>query len=105
MRIITLQPSPVVDHITDDGTELTQLPYPYHVEPDGHVQGQDFWQGSPKWIIGFTGDPGRQAVDMWWDDYIKGDPQRAVGMYLVSRDLIGGVWGHQVAIYQVIVTA
>lgn len=84
-RIITLQPSSVVDRITEDGTELTRLPYPYHVTEDGDVLGQDFWRGEPEAVIGFQRDAAVQKVDLWWDEAVA-DPQRAVGMYPVLRE-------------------
>jgi hypothetical protein len=84
-RIITLQPSSVVDQITEDGTELTRLPYPYHVTEDGDVMGQDFWRGEPEAVIGFQRDATVQKVDLWWDDTVA-DPQQVVGMYPVLRE-------------------
>jgi hypothetical protein len=84
-RIITLQPSSVVDQITEDGTELTRLPYPYHVTEDGDVMGQDFWRGEPEGVIGFQRDAAVQKVDLWWDDAVA-DPQQVVGLYPVLRE-------------------
>lgn len=95
--IITLQPSPRVDHLTEDGTELTQLPYPFHVDAKGDIQRQDFWRGNPAKVIGFTNDPAVQRVDLWWDDAVK-DPQQAVGKYVVTRDDKGGMSVHVIAI-------
>jgi hypothetical protein len=37
MDRIMLQPSPVTDHITDDGVELTRRLYPFFVQPDGTI--------------------------------------------------------------------
>ncbi len=85
MKIITVQPSPVVDHITPDGTELTRLPYPYHVAEDGSVQRQDFWRGEPSAIVGFQRRVDVQSVDLYWEDAWK-DPQKAVGMYPVLAE-------------------
>lgn len=101
--IITLQPAPRTDHITADGTELTQLPYPFHVAADGTVQRQDFWHGNPKSVVGFAHDPSVQRVDLWWDDAVK-DPQQAVGKYVVTRDDKGGMAVHVIAIESVTVT-
>jgi hypothetical protein len=77
MKIITLQPSARVDHITADGTELTQLPYPFHVAEDGSVLRQDFWRGDPLRILGFSARPEPGDIVLWWADAVK-DPQQAV---------------------------
>lgn len=89
MRIYTLQPAPVTDHITDDGTELQRLPYPYHVDEEGNVQRQDFWKGDPSGIIGFQNRADVQRVNLLWDDFVAGDPNAAVGKYMVMVDSKG----------------
>jgi hypothetical protein len=96
-KVIKLQPAPRVDHITDDGRELTQLPYPFYVAEDGKVDRQDFWRGDPYAVIGFQEDLARQQIDLWWDDVVK-DPQSAVGKYVVTRDSRGGMGVHVIAI-------
>lgn len=104
MDIITLQPAPNVDHITDDGTELTRLPYPFHVRADdGGIERQDFWQGSVARVVGFVADLNRQEVDLWWRDAAK-DPQRAVGMYVITQDDKGDMATQMTAISTVKVT-
>lgn len=85
MHIITLQPAQITDHLTDDGHELTQLPYPFHVTDDGLVLHQDFWQGSPARIIGFAARVDVHSIDLDWSEAVA-EPQRAVGMYVVSAD-------------------
>ncbi len=84
-RIVTLQPAAHVDHITEDGTELTKLPYPFHVNVHGEIQRQDFWKGNPERVVGFVSDLHRQEVDLSWDE-VYGDPQRAVGQYVITQD-------------------
>lgn len=79
---ITLQPSEYTDHITGDGTELTKLPYPLHVERDGTIGRQDFWKGNPSRVIGFTRDVAAQRIDLLWADVVD-SPQQAVGTYVV----------------------
>lgn len=101
--IITLQPSSFTDQITSDGTELTKLPYPFHVEAaTGDIQRQDFWRGDPFRVIGFQNDPHVQHVDLWWDDVAK-DPQSAVGKYPVTVKQGGGMAGWSLAIESVTV--
>ena len=84
-RIVTLQPSDIVDHITEDGTELTRKPYPFHVDINGLVQRQDFWRGDPYRVVGFVVDPSSHDVHLRWDE-IFDRPERAVGMYVVTAD-------------------
>lgn len=99
--MIKLQPSPRVDHITADGHEMTQLPYPFYVAEDGSIDRQDFWRGNPAAVVGFQKDLAVQQVDLWWDDVVQ-DPQRAVGMYVVTTGKTGlGV--HMLAISEVTV--
>lgn len=90
MKVVTLQPSPITDQILEDGTELTQLPYPLHVEEDGSIQRQDFWAGKPLRVIGFANDLARHSIDLWWDDAVK-NPQQVVGKYIVTVDK-DGTW-------------
>lgn len=98
-KTIRLQPSEFTDNIRD-GHEMTKLPYPYFVAEDGTVGQQDFWDGDPVRVIGFQRDLAVQQIDLWWKDAVT-DPQRVVGMYLVSESA-EGVWGvHQMAISDV----
>lgn len=100
-KIITLQPAAGTDQITEDGTELQQLPYPFHVlAEDGSIERQDFWQGNPLRVIGFAARLDREQVDLWWRDVAR-DPQRAVGMYVVTQDSRGGMAVHLSAIAKV----
>lgn len=89
-RIVTLQPAEYVDHITEDSRELTRLPYPYHVHQDGSIGRQDFWRGEPKRVVGFTADLAKQQVDLWWHEAFA-EPERAVGMYLVTQNEDGNM--------------
>lgn len=89
-RFLTIQPSEYVDEITDDGVELTKLPYPYHCNEQGDVDRQDFWQGTPIRVLGFVRDLKDQRVDIWWWDVWK-DPQRAIGTFVVIQDADGSM--------------
>lgn len=83
--IITLQPSARTDHITDDGTELQQLPYPFHVDEHAHVLRQDFWRGRVARVIGFTDRPEPGNITVTWSE-AWADPAQVVGKYLVTAD-------------------
>jgi hypothetical protein len=93
MTHILIQPAPRIDHITDDGTPLTQKPYPILVDQDGNVDHQDFWQGKVLRIIGFQRSYDVQQIDLWWRDAFQ-DPQKMIGMYPVSTDADGGMGNH-----------
>jgi hypothetical protein len=85
---ITLQPSERVDNITRDGHELTQLPYPFHVDESGAVLRQDFWQGRVHSVIGFQRKLDRQVIDLLWSE-VWADPTLAVNMYVITSDSHG----------------
>lgn len=82
---LTLQPSARVDHITGDGRELTQLPYPFHVDAHGEILRQDFWRGNPVRVIGFQKRVDVQRIDRTWHE-IWERPELAVNMYAVTAD-------------------
>ena len=103
VSIVTLQPAPRTDHITEDGTELQQLPYPFHVDPSGAIERQDFWRGIAAAVVGFVADPYRQEVDRYWEE-VRDDPQQVVGMYVVTADGEGGMGTWPIAIDTVTVT-
>lgn len=85
-RMVTLQPAPRPDAVTGDGEVLTQLPYPLHVRAfSGTVL--DDWADR---VIGFVADPDRQEVDLHWHRYVTGDPEAAVGMYVIIQNPGGG---------------
>lgn len=95
---IRIQPGPYTDHLTDDGHELTKLPYPFFVnEETGAVGRQEFWQGTVLRVVGFQKDLARHEIDLWWEGAVK-DPQRAVGMYVVTTDSEGGMGVHPTAV-------
>ena len=81
MQLLTLQPSARTDHITADGTELQQLPYPFFVEQDGSGRvGHQKLQ-----VIGFQHDLAVKTIDITWPE-VWADPQLAVGKYIVTQD-------------------
>jgi len=69
------------------------LPYPFHVEPDGAITRQDFWQGKAVAVIGFASSLLASSIELPWFKY---DPSQApdapVGMYVVTVDSEGR-WG------------
>lgn len=99
-KIIKLQPSEFTDQLTDDGNQLTKLPYPICAGTDGLVTNQDLWQGDPSRIIGFQRDLARHEIDVWWNNAVK-DPQSVVGLYLVTSDSKGRYGVHTTAIASV----
>jgi hypothetical protein len=97
VRAIRIQPEPFVDQLTEDGHECTKLPYAFVADETGAIAGQDFWQGIVARVIGFQKDLAVQHIDLFWREVLD-DPQRAVGMYLVTSDSAGD-WGvHDTAI-------
>jgi hypothetical protein len=86
-RIVSLQPTDITDHITEDGTELTRRPYPFHVDPDGFILRQDFWQGRAYQVIGFVSAPESSAVLHWRE--IANTPHDMIGKYVVVSDSHG----------------
>lgn len=101
MAVIRLQRSEFIDQIVD-GHEMTKLPYPFFVEEDGTVQGQDFWKGDPQKVLGFQKDLAVQQIDLWWEDAVR-NPKDAVGMYAVTMDAEGAIGVHIQAIDDVTV--
>lgn len=100
MRIITIQPAEVTDQIMADGTELTKMPYPFHLREDGAIDRQDFWHGSPLALIGFQDQIDVLQVDLPMAEFWR-YPQTAVGKYAITLDSDGTINTHLVAIESV----
>lgn len=117
IELITIQPSAftdnlwVVDRDPDDPSyhpdtdtsvlvEGHRLPYPFHVWPDGLIHRQEFWRGKPRRVVGFADTPNPGKIDLWWEDTVK-DPTQAVGKYVITQDVGGGMSTHQTAIESV----
>lgn len=117
IKLITVQPSAFTDNLwlvdrdpndedyhpdTDTSTlvEGHRLPYPFHAYEDGLIHRQAFWRGKPRRIIGFSDTPNPGKVDLWWRDAVK-DPQQAIGKYVITQDVGGGMATHQTAIQSV----
>lgn len=99
-----IQLSEFVDHVTEDGRELTQLPKPFFVDGEGYVGRQDFWKGNPFQIIGFQEDLDEMQIDLTWEEAISA-PEQAVGMYLVAADERGDFGTYEIAVASVTVAA
>lgn len=96
-KILRVQTASRIDNLTDDGQELTQLPYPLFVDESGMVGRQDLWNGRILRVVGFQRDLAVQQVDLWWAEAYA-DPQRAVGMYVVATDKNGGMFNLDTAV-------
>ncbi len=83
--IYEIQPSAYTDQLTDDGVQLTKLPYPIFADEAGMIGRQDFWAGRYTKVIGFQRDLRVQRIDLFWRDTLR-DPGEAVGMYLVAAN-------------------
>lgn len=94
---ITVQPAPKIDGLDPSGHEMTQLPYPFHVFEDGSIDRQDFWRGDPKRVVGFQKDLAVQQIDLSWSAAWK-DPEKAIGMYVVTQTAKGQMSVHLTAI-------
>lgn len=104
-QIIRIQPSEFTDQVSDEGHQMTKLPYPFYVNAsDGTVNLQEFWKGDPYRVVGFQTDLARHEIDLRWEDAAK-DPQKAVGMYLVTADSRGGYGVHTTAVQSMDVMA
>jgi hypothetical protein len=97
MKIIEVQLSEWTDHLTDEGQELTKLPYPFFVDETGAVGRQDFWNGIVKMVIGFQKDLAVDTVDLGWNEAYE-DPSSAVGMFVVTSDHSGNWSTHLTAV-------
>jgi hypothetical protein len=73
------------DQLADDGTEFTKRPYPYGVDAEGKIVGRH----DEVRAIGFQNDPAHQRIDMDWWTYVHGEPDAAVGRYLITADTTG----------------
>lgn len=94
-NVTIFQPSDRVDHVTPDGMELTQRPYPIVVTYDGAVV--SIHGGK---LLGFADDLAVQQVDLRWAE-VCDEPQKAVGKYPVILDAKGVISTHLNAIMEV----
>lgn len=79
MTVFRIQAAPYTDQLID-GHQMTRLPYPVFVTDDGSTRLAEFVQ-----VIGFQKNLSANRIDLLWADAV-GDPQAAVGMYLIVSD-------------------
>ncbi|MFS0885273.1 hypothetical protein [Aeromicrobium sp. 179-A 4D2 NHS] len=95
MSSVTIQPK--------TGDNLSR-PYPFHIEEDGTVGRQDFWNGTPEKLVGFQNDADVQHVDVPVREFLA-DPDVAVGKYPVFIDADGSMWNYAAPIESILVNA
>ena len=61
-----------------DGT----LPYPYFIGANSYVGRQDFWQGDPYQLLGFSEKPITGEMEISFEEFKK-NPNIAIGKYPV----------------------
>jgi hypothetical protein len=93
-----IQPEDRVDGMSVEHGARYQRPWPVGAYADGSVLGaDDQWCGKVTRVIGFQADLARKQIDLSWSDFLL-EPQKAVGMYLVTSDS-EGTWGvHDTAV-------
>lgn len=96
-KVFMVQPSAFTDQLTEDGHQLTKLPYPFFVDEEGMVGRQDVFKGTVYQVIGFAKDLAVHKIDLEWEEAMQ-DPSLAVGAYLVTSDEEGNWSTHQTAV-------
>jgi hypothetical protein len=100
-RVVRIQPDSFIDNLwgtTDEGmVEGRRLPYPFFVTEKGEVLRQDIWAGKVLKVVGFQRDLAKNQIDLWWHEAFV-NPDRCLGMYVVTRDRDGGMSVHTTAI-------
>ena len=89
--MIVLQSAPFVDHVTDDGTELTKMPYPLVCDDHGCIKHDPEMASRlpelPVAVLGFANDlnhPGQ--IDLEWNTFVAELPvDAAVGKHLIVK--------------------
>lgn len=81
-KYLHIQEAPITDNITDDGHVGAKLPWPVTADKDGTIVVPSSMLGMRR-AVGFARDLAVHQVDVYWADAFA-DPQKVVGMYLVS---------------------
>jgi hypothetical protein len=84
-----IQNAPVTDNLTADGTALARKPWPVVADEEGTVHTPSYALGMRR-VAGFQRDLAVMRVNVWWDE-VFADPQKAVGLYLVTYNDDGGM--------------
>jgi hypothetical protein len=87
---LKLQEAPQTDNITEDGHVGAKLPWPVVADEEGTVVVPSSLLGMAG-VVGFQRDLAVMHIDLLWKDAFA-DPQKTVGMYLVSSNTEGN-WG------------
>jgi len=85
---IKIQQKELADHF---------LPYPYFIEKGGLISRQDFWQGNPYKLLGFSKKPKAGSIDLTFKDFWK-KPGECVGMFPVFSTAQDTWTTHKIAI-------
>lgn len=94
MTIFEVQPAGIPDSVESGGYKM---PYPFSFAADGLILNQKFWKGVNFKVIGFQKRLNVYQIDLLLEDFV-GDPQQAVGMWLVTADDRGRFSTHTTAI-------
>lgn len=81
-KYLKIQQAPVTDNITADGHVGARLPWPVIADSEGLVHIPSSQLGMTR-IPGFQKNLAVMRVDVWWPE-VFADPDKAIGMYLVS---------------------
>lgn len=73
------------------------LPYPYHIEDDNSVARQDFWRGTPAYLLGFQLQLDIQTVDLT-PDQVRQDISKCIGTFPVFATRSGEIYNLAVPI-------
>lgn len=79
MKTIKIQPTQMQDFT---------LPYPYFIKDKGEIGRQDFWNGNPMFLIGFSERPKTGTCEVLFKDFWK-KPALCVGKFPVFEDKRG----------------
>lgn len=102
---VVFQPASKVDALTEDGQELTQKPYPFHVDWEGNVLNAEAVSAhhmACKRVVGLQFDIAVQRVDLYWPQ-VRTNPYWAQNRYIVTEDDHGNYASHVLAIEEVAV--
>lgn len=81
-KYLHIQEAPITDNITDDGHVGAKLPWPVTADKDGTIVVPSSLLGM-RLAVGFAKDLAVHEVNVSWAEAFA-DPQKVIGMYLVS---------------------
>jgi hypothetical protein len=92
-----IQPASRIDNLTAHGDVGLQRPYPVYADNKGNVEFQRSFRGRVTRVVGFQKDLAVQQIDLSWSEAQK-NPDKVVGMYLVTADSKGDLGVHDTAV-------